>query len=54
MTDSSTQGIKTELPPVVDLKAIYAALLGVPLEGNSTGSGPVGARTWESSQRRER
>jgi hypothetical protein len=54
MTAASTQGIKTELPPVVDLKALYAALLGVQLEGNSTGSEPVGARTWESSQRRDR
>jgi hypothetical protein len=34
MTGSSTQGIKTVLHPVSDLataKAVYAALLGVPL-----------------------
>ena len=35
MSDSSTQGIKTVLHPVSDLaaaKAVYAALLGVPLQ----------------------
>src|SRR5207302_3213975 len=39
MTDSSTQGIKTVLVPVSDLataKAVYAALLGVPLEADSS------------------
>jgi len=38
MTGSSTQGIKTVLCPVSDLttaKAVYAALLGVPPQGDS-------------------
>ena len=39
MTGSSTQGIKTVLHPVSDLakaKAVYAALLGVPPENDSS------------------
>ena len=39
MTDSSTQGIKTVLHPVSDLataKAVYAALLGVPPQTDSS------------------
>ena len=39
MTGSSTQGIKTVLHPVSDLaaaKAVYAALLGVPPQADSS------------------
>jgi predicted enzyme related to lactoylglutathione lyase len=39
MTDSSVQGIKTVLHPVSDLakaKAVYAALLGVPPQNDSS------------------
>src|SRR3984893_3599929 len=39
MTGSSTQGIKTVLCPVSDLataKAVYAALLGVPPQGDES------------------
>jgi predicted enzyme related to lactoylglutathione lyase len=39
MTGSSTEGIKTTLHPVSDLakaKAVYAALLGVPPENDSS------------------
>ena len=39
MSDSSTQGIKTVLHPVSDLaaaKAVYAALLGIPPQADSS------------------